>query len=352
MSMFEAAETTTTTEAPATSGMKMQQRRYDFLLEARTPIAHHAESLGNTAIIMRRKVRLPDGGWAHVPVVTADTMRHGLRESGAYALLDAAGLLESPALGEAALRLLFAGGMMSGRGDAGVVKLDQFREMSELLPTLALLGGCASNRVIPGRLVVDDAVLVCEETLHLFPEWVGQHLEEMKIGVSTAREHVEEEQRVRMDPTLDPGKRKLLTAGSAEVVQQRLLASEAGHEAADEVAMDGEKSSMMPRRFERVASGSLFFWSVTATTYSDLDLDTFNTMVAAFLSNARVGGKKGTGHGLMRPVVAKHVQLARPRETPAALDANAIAPRLGSLFLAHVSLRKDRLAAFLRTVDA
>lgn len=59
----------------------MQVNHFEFVLEARTPIAHHSETLGNEQIAMRRKVRQRGGAWADVPIITGDTMRHGMREA-------------------------------------------------------------------------------------------------------------------------------------------------------------------------------------------------------------------------------------------------------------------------------
>lgn len=326
----------------------METKRFEFLLEAVTPIAHHSEVMGNHAIAMRRKVRLPGGGWANVPAVSADSMRHGLREAIAYAYLDAAGLLGDAKLTEAALRLLFAGGMVTGRGDASSIRLDHYHEMVELMPSLALLGGCAGNRVIPGRLIVDDAVLVCAESLALVPEWILESAGE----VDTCRAHVEIAQRVRMDPTLDPGKRNLLTAAAAGDVAGRLRSSEEAGATDNAIMRDDAKSSMMPRTFECVAAGSLFSWSVTAQCWTDLDADTLVTMVAAFLSSARVGGKRGTGHGLLRPLKAQGVIVSRPSERMHPLDTAALATKAGETFRAHVASRKDRVKKFLSEVDA
>ena len=327
-----------------------EQIRYDFILEALTPIAHASESIGNTSLCMREKRRLPDGSFCHVPIITGDTLRHGLREAGAYALLDAAGMLDSPVLGEAALRLLFAGGMITG-SEGGAVKLDDYRRMVALCPPLGLLGGCAQNRAVPGKVQVDPADLICEETAHRMPEWVTAWLEEGKVSLQSCRGHIEEVQRVRMDPMLDPGKRKLLSDGGAEA-EKRLLSSEHGKEVGDAVLAQDSKSSMLPRRHETVIAGSLFFWSVTATVHTDLERDTFNTMIGAFLRDARVGGKRATGHGRIRPVVAKQIEIRRPREAPENLDVGSLAPKVGSLFFAHVSERKDEVAKFLAEVDA
>ena len=324
-----------------------QVLRYEFLMQADQPIAHHAEVFGNSAISMRRKVRQPDGAWAQVPIVTGDTMRHGLREAAAYAVLDAVGMLDAPALTESALRLLFAGGMITGKGgESSTIKLDGYREMVDLMPPLALLGGCAQNRSIPGRMQVDDAVLICEETRHLWSPWIREQMAERVTD--TCRAHVEEVQRVRMDPSLTPDKRALLTDGGREI-EKRLGAHERASEKNDALSKDDAKSTMLPRRFETVVAGSLFSWGVTAVCLSDLDVGALNTMVGAFLSNAVVGGKRATGHGRMRAVAAQHVSLARPAvQATSSLD-DAMGVRL---FREHVTERAERIKAWLSAVDA
>lgn len=330
----------------------MEHRRYEFILQAAEPIAHHSESFGNTAILMRRKTRQPDGSFVAIPIITGDTMRHGVREAAAYALLDAAGLLDESKLTEAALRLLFAGGMITGGSDASTVKLDDYRKMSELIPSLPLLGGCAMNRCIPGKMSVGDATLICDETMHLMPAWVRDYLADTKTAIDTHRAHVEEVQRVRMDPTLTPGKRLLLSADERAKSEGRLLASEAASETGDAVAREDNKSSMMPRRFETVVAGSLFHWRVSCVVHSALDDDTLHTALGVFLSSARVGGKKGTGHGLLTAVTAHKIDVARPSENTTALDPGALAPKIGDLFRAHVKERASEVATFLSQVVA
>lgn len=325
----------------------MERRRYEFVLEAEQPIAHHEETFGNLAVSQRRRMRF-NGGWAHVPVVTADTMRHGMREAAAYALLDAAGLLDETKLTEGALRLLFSGGMVTGKGEASNVKLDQYRELCELVPSMALFGGCADNRVIPGRLHVDDATLICEEATRYIPEWATKEAGELDSG----RAHVEEVQRVRMDPTLQPSKTRLLLEDAQVAVNKRLESSEKASADGDHAGKDREKSSMMPRSFERVAQGSLFSWAVEATTYTDLDVDTFHVALGAFLADAKVGGKRGTGHGKLRCVSARSIELRRTARPEEVLDTTALGGRAGDLFRAHVAERAERLAEYLTRVNA
>lgn len=332
----------------------METLRYEFILEAIEPIAHHSETIGNEAIVMRESVRQPDGTFAEVPIVTGDTMRHGLREVGAYAYLDAAGKLDDPQLTEGALRLLFNGGMMTGKGSAGAINLDTYRRMSVLLPLLPLLGGCSDNRIVPGNVEVSRALIICDETLSkiaLQSPWITDALKALGETVGAAAMHVDEEQRVRMDPTLVPAKRLLMSNDAQVHTNKRLAASEKAHVEDDAIETRDSKSSMMPRRFEVVKTGTLFHWSVTARVYSPLERDTFNMMVGLFLANCRVGGKRGSGHGSIRARRAVNVNIR-----PFAPETSAIVPigdvSIGKMFREHVQQHAKEIGELLKTVVA
>lgn len=325
-----------------------ETKAYEILVTAVTPIAHHAETFGNHSVLARRKIRLPSGEWAHVPAISGDCMRHGLREAAAYAFLDAAGLLDDGSLTEAALRLLFSGGMVTGRGDGANIKLDDYRTMVDLIPPLALLGGCASNRVIPGRIVAEDALLLCEESVHLASPWMLAHAGTL----SGQRSHVDVHQRVRMDATLDPAKRRLLSGDARALLEEQSRVSEQASEEDDAIMRDASKSTMMPRTFEAITAGSLFGWRVQATCTNELDVDTFHAMLASFLGNARVGGKRGTGFGYIRAVAANEVTLRRPADSMHAVDVTALGPRVGERFRSHVQERAAKARVFLGKVDA
>lgn len=324
----------------------MKQHRIEMILRADQPIAHHSETIGNAALAQREGVRQPDGSIVAVPIITGDSMRHGMRESSTYAFLDALGY---PELGEPALRLLFNGG--ASPGSSGALKLGDYRELVEMVPTMALFGGNSLNRTLPGRIFADEALLVCEETTHLLPEWVGEYMAASGQELMSCRAYVEEVQRVRMDASLDPGKRKLLSAGAREGVEQRLLRSENSSEAEDGAAAEKEKSMMMPRRFERIVRGSLFFWRVTATTFDALEEDTLWTAILSFAMNIVVGGKKGTGHGRLSVIHARDLELARPSEAVEFALATREQAK-GRIFRDHVRANADRIKTYLETVSA
>lgn len=328
---------------------------YEFILQAVTPIAHHQEVFGNAAQVFRMDVRQPSGEFSKVPYITADTLRHGLREAAAYVMLDATGMLDKPQLTEAALRLLFAGGLITG-GGAGAVKLDEYWEMVSLMPALALVGGCAQQRPIPGKLFVENALLICEETQHMVPDW---QRDPALIGeLSGHRAHVEETIRVRMDPSLDPSKRLLLTDGDHYGIKQRLLASESASERNDAVEKRDSKSTMLPRSFETIKAGSLLSWRVSAVVQSEMERDALHTMMGAFLASAQVGGKRGTGHGRLAVLrlkdgthAAREHHHFRPAEV-AAVSADALALRGAATLRAHYAQNAERIRSMLAAVQA
>ena len=334
----------------------MIQKTFEFVLKAAQPIAHSAGTEGNHSYLMTRGQVQADGEIIDVPVVTADTMRHGLREAMAMAFLDAAGMIDDPALSKAALRLLFNGGMVTGRGsgDATTIKLDMYREMVNLIPGLGLLGGCANNRVIGGYTEVDDALLICDETIHMLPGKVLTWLSGQGYKTNEKEAHTEVVQRVRMDATLEPSKVRLLSAGAQAEINSRLLMSEVAHDKDDAIGRDETKSAMLPRTCERIKAGSLFYWSVSGTLYSDLEIDAFVTMIASFLYRAIVGGKKSVGCGTLKaiPGAAWDVSIAPTSERSTCLESTDLALGVGKLFREHVAANKDRVRTFLASVDA
>jgi len=110
----------------------------------------------------------------------------------------------------------------------------------------------------------------------------------------------------------------------------------------------------MPFSYETLSAGSLFWWRIDAVTHTQIERDTLYVMIAAFLAKARVGGKKGTGHGLLEPIHARGFE--RQAIAPADLDllsvaGDARAPEIAR-FRAHVSDRKDAVREWLGKVVA
>lgn len=277
----------------------MKPIRVDLTLRATTPIAHHEGVVGNIASLMREDIAI-GGETYRVPIVSGDAMRHGLRESAADVALNAAGI--TGGLSEAAVRFLYNGGGIAGQPGASV-DIAQYREMVEWYPAFGVLGGCVSNRMFPGTLSVNRAILVCEETVEagVLPAWVAESAPGEAGRPSVA--WVDEVQRVRMEPMAQP--------------RHRAMAGEEGASYVERLLDGTAQNTIMPRTFEVVKAGALFWWSVTLRPVTDEQEDAFWSMLGRFLSDCRVGGKQGTGHGHLAPVDTWNCALK-----PAAIDAN------------------------------
>ncbi len=328
--------------------MTMQISRYEMIVRAQDPICHSQESIGNQSVFMRKKVRVPGGDVVMAPYITGDSIRHNLREAATYGTLHEAGILDDPQLSEGAARLLWNGGMVTGKGNAAVINLDRYRELVALFPPLALLGGCTDNRPIPGQLNVDEGNLICSELARLTPPWVVEWLAANNEKVDSFRSSVEEVQRVRMDSMLLPEKVKLLADGAKAKVNERLLKSERAHEDADSKAKAESKSGMMPRTHERLVQGSLLWIGIEARTYTDLEFDAFNFTVACLLNRFRVGGKHATGHGRLEFVAGARIHF-QPSAGHFERVGAELAPKVGDLYKAHIAMRKEELTSWIRS---
>jgi CRISPR/Cas system CSM-associated protein Csm3 (group 7 of RAMP superfamily) len=109
---------------------------------------------------------------------------------------------------------------------------------------------------------------------------------------------------------------------------------------------------MLPRSFERLVEGSLFWWDVTCHCHSALDVDTLMVMLGAFLTNCRIGGKKATGHGRLNCLKAWDMHVPRPAEQATEVDATALGTGVGSIFRKHVADRKEQVKTWLESVNA
>lgn len=327
----------------------MKTLRFEMILRAEEPIAHFQETLDNEAIFARERVRAKGGGFVDIPYVKANTMRHQLREAATYATLDAAGLLGDECLqSDSVLRLLFSGGGLQGSKDKGKsagVSLDDYARMCDVFPPLALLGGATNQRILPGKISVSPARLLCEE--QRITAWSSEWLEANEERLDSFRSHLSALTDVRMDPTLSPSKRALLTPAARADTEARLLVSETARSKDDAAGVAENKSTMMPYSYETLVRGSMFHWQLSAALDTDLEEDTLMAMLGAFLSNARVGGKRGLACGRVLPVAAKQFTLSRPSEHAHAVDVTALGGRVGALFRAHVEERRGALREWL-----
>lgn len=326
----------------------MEQIRYEMIVRARDAIAQGMTTIGNQQLMMRRGVRLPGGDHVDVPSITGDAIRHQLRVAATHGTLHLSGLLSDPQLSEGAARLLFNGGALTGKGNAGVINLDRYRELVALVPPLALFGGNTDSRPMEGQLYVDEGSLLCKEMEHLMPPWVLEWCGATGERLTSFRDCTEEVTRVRTDCLTSPNVIKLLAPDAQTRVSNRLLAAEKAHETGDAKLARESKSEMMPRTHERIKQGELLWIGVEARVYSDLELDAFNFTIACLLSNFRVGGHSATGHGRLEFVKGMRCNFLPASGNFEPVGAE-LAPKVGDLYRRHLELRREELAAWIRS---
>jgi hypothetical protein len=335
---------------------QMRTLRYEVILRAEEPIAHAERTVNNHSIAAKETMVAEDGQILRVPVLKANAIRHGLREAGVFAALDCAGinphdLLEHDYL----LQLLFSGGtnLESKAGKAGKsirgARIDDWQRLVDLLPPIELFGCSLSANMERGIVAVCNARLLCDELPHP-TTWCTEWMRESGRQFHNSRAYLSTVQEVGMDPTRDPSKRLMLTQSARADVGARLLASESASIAGDEVEAQKAKSSMMPYTYQTIARGSVFHWQCELEADTDLQEDTMLSVLGAFLSNARVGGKRSKGMGRIVPIAASSFTVARPSDQASALDSKSLGGRAGSLFKAHMSERGERLRELLTEI--
>lgn len=323
----------------------MKHFKLEFVLRAAQPIAHHAGSDGNHASLMREGVLMPDGERVDIPIVSGDSMRHQLRESMAMLTLHAAGMLETPALSQGAVRLLFAGGGIGG-GQEASIDIEEYHRICDLSPGLALLGGAVGNRILPGSAKVGRAMLICEESVDagVIPGWVTEGR-----AAPPAADCIAVETRVRMDPMDRPRNRALLGAEAQADYAARIIA---GEKAADAKAKSEAKGTMMPRSFETVVAGSLFYWTVECACLNEVQEHAFWAMLSNAVADLSVGGKSGTGHGKMRVVECREHDWLDPIAAAKAINPLGIGRDHIEAFRSHIADNAAELEKWLSGVSA
>lgn len=323
----------------------------ELILRADQPVHHGDGNFGNSAVIKRRRFQSADGSVRDVPYISGTSMAHHLREAGSYALLEAAGLLEDPQLTEAAQRLLLNGGQVKGSSKA--LTRAEADELVELLPHIALLGGCVGNTIREGMTWSDSVLLVCEETAPFLPEWVGTWLEEQgrRLTPEAALIAVEEGMRRTLDD--HPKATRLLSSGARADMDERLAKRERASRDDDDAAKLAAKSDAMIFEYETVIMGSLWYWRIACEVWSAIERDAFWVMLGAYLANPHIGGKSKRGFGRVSVVEMRGTSLPTfERPDPEAVTINGInSPELAR-YVAHVSERRERIVDFLARVVA
>ena len=140
--------------------------RIDIRAIALDAIHHGAGTEGNTVVMRRQEVLLPDGSIDTVPFISGNSIRHTLRDAGSRFALEAMGVPEG-SLSKPVVDLLFSGGSLGGKA---AMTLAKARRLAELFPLLPILGYSSGTRITGGRLEVWHLHLVAEQNLFRRPD--------------------------------------------------------------------------------------------------------------------------------------------------------------------------------------
>lgn len=132
----------------------------DYTLTLTSPFHHGAGTQGNTSILRTQTVHTGDGRMAQVPFLSANSIRHGLRNALAWETVKTL-RLEPGSLTKGQVDLLFTGGAVTEKG--AQTDLQAYRDAHTLLPWLTMLGYASRSDIIEGTLRASDAILACQE---------------------------------------------------------------------------------------------------------------------------------------------------------------------------------------------
>lgn len=125
---------------------------------AKAPISHIGEvaSIGSYF----NMIKTSNG---NIPIVTGNSVRGILRDSGAKVLLDTLGT----AVSKDTFHILFSGGNLNGTLKEDVEKAKNIRKH---FPIVSLLGGGLGDQIMSGKIMVGNLYPLCEETYEMLDE--------------------------------------------------------------------------------------------------------------------------------------------------------------------------------------
>lgn len=134
------------------------------------PLHHGAGAAGNTSLLRRQDIVMPDGTAARVPYVSGNSLRHALRDALAWHLVRTLQVADG-SLPKPVVDLLWSGGAITRTGPQS--DLARSRCVEDLLPQLALLGFSAGSDMTAGTLYVNHLHLVCAQNAWRLPASVA-----------------------------------------------------------------------------------------------------------------------------------------------------------------------------------
>lgn len=239
--------------------------RWEGELVATSSIVHGGQTLGTVQYLRRERFLLPSGEVENIPVISGNAVRGALRDHAADIYHS---FLEHRELTLPQAHLLWSGGSIT-KAKKEPLSGQRLREVREVCPPFALLGGGIAGRVITGSLSVGKMVPVCKELAHILPEHVTQ------------------------DKTLP---------SFWDLTQLEEFSRFPDHEESVE-----DKTLLMRYGVESFLPGTKFYWWTKLDSRSETETSFFQELLADFLDEKVVlGGVKSKGFGHVKAASKHH----------------------------------------------
>lgn len=320
----------------------MKTIEFSGVMTALASISHGGgQSFGINAKLRREKFVQPDGSVEEVPVLSGNSLRGLLRDLGMFHMCRTLGYGEPGEDGRPvglslpAYYFLFSGGSLTKDAGRGL-DVDMARKLRELIPLVGLFGGAMGNQIMPGKLIVDKAIPICRETIHLLP---AQYAED---GLPSIWEYLQEEMYTRKDDEKDEHKRALIDESVRGLLEAEARSKRNAPSLPVVVETTGQSQQMM-YYVETLAAGTRFYWSVILNDVTDVEFDAFATTLVQFSRRPYVGAKSAVGLGKVSIQFDNwHSIDSRVASNGAAVDAP-----LGEKYRAHLEQNGNAIRAAL-----
>ena len=265
--------------------------RLDGKITLLSPMSHIGESSGPDSFLSQDVIIGPDGRPVECFVYSGNAYRGQLRDLGAIYLTEKLGGIQyNPDV----FYLLFSGGSLGG---AQSVDIDQARMYRRNIPLLSVFGGGVGNQILTGKIKVGAMYPCVEECQRVLPEHLRQE------DAPSWRQWTFEKSFTRMDDAKNDNLRKYLSdpaENQALSVGQPTLAL-GGETPTPEPAKKKKEDPPQQMRYtvEMLAAGAVMYQRVDLCDLSDLELGAFVSALVELSKHPYIGGKSGTGHGLV-----------------------------------------------------
>ena len=276
--------------------------RLDGVIKLQSPLSHIGESVGIDSYLSTDVIISQSGQPVECFVYSGNAFRGILRDCAASYMLERMGGMKIPL---DAFYLLFSGGSLGGTQS---VDIDQARMYRRAIPMLSIWGGGVGNQILPGKLRMGSMYPICEETSMIIPEKF-----QMQNAPSWKRMSFEKSF-TRMDDEKNDNKRVYLLEGKSEDAN---IAIESGRMIQGEMVFEAEETErpavkkkppkkdsdgpaqQMRYTVEMMAAGTMLYQRIDLSAISEVELGAFVSALIKFSDAPYIGGKSGTGHGLV-----------------------------------------------------